>query len=461
MRAGEKQSHPVANIFPMMTAEEFAGLVEDIKANGLKEPIWLHPDGRIIDGRNRYKACIEAGVEPSFRTWNGEGSLVRFVVSLNLHRRHLNSSQRAIVGAKMLPILEEEAKERQLSGRGEDGSGGRGNKKTLSKSLDKVSRDGLASQQAAKIAGTNRQYVSDAAKIVETKPELADKVLAGQMTIPQAKAEIKREEKRKQLEAKAAEAPAASDSWKIVHGDCIEELRKIEDLSARLIFADPPYNIGIDYGDGEQADRLDDDEYLDWCRQWIRACVSKLTPDGSFWLMICDEYADHFGIMLRQAGLYRRSWIKWYETFGVNCQNKFNRCSRHIFYCVKDPKRFVFNPDPVSRQSDRQAKYGDARANPAGKLWDDVWEIPRLTDTCEERMPGFPTQIPLAITRAIVGCASEPGDLVIDPFNGSGSTGVAAIELGRKYVGIEKNEQFAKASTDRLKVVSLVQPVRS
>jgi len=446
----------------MMTAEEFAGLVEDIKANGLKEPIWLHPDGRIIDGRNRYKACIEAGVEPSFRTWNGEGSLVGFVVSLNLHRRHLNSSQRAIVGAKMLPMLEEEAKERQRAQGHRGKEGGRGNEKPLGKYLPKgLPDENKASQQAAKIAGTNRQYVSDAAKIVETRPELADKVLAGQMTIPQAKAEIKREEKRKQLEAKAAAAPAASDSWKIVHGDCIEELRKIEDLSARLIFADPPYNIGIDYGDGEQADRLDDDEYLDWCRQWIGACVSKLTPDGSFWLMICDEYADHFGIMLRQAGLYRRSWIKWYETFGVNCQNKFNRCSRHIFYCVKDPKRFVFNPDPVSRQSDRQAKYGDARANPAGKLWDDVWEIPRLTDTCEERMPGFPTQIPLAITRAIVGCASEPGDLVIDPFSGSGSTGVAAIESGRKYVGIEKNEQFAKASMDRLKVVSLVQPVRS
>ena len=457
MRAGEKQSHPVADIFPMMTAEEFAGLVEDIKANGLKEPIWLHPDGRIIDGRNRYKACIEAGVEPSFRTWDGEGSLVRFVASLNLHRRHLNSSQRAIIGAKMLPMLKVEAKERQR-----DHGGTAPGKKHLGKYLPKCFPDeNKASQQAAKIAGTNRQYVSDAAKIVETKPELADKVLAGQMTIPQAKAEIKREEKRKQLEAKAAEAPAASDSWKIIHGDCIEELRKIEDSSARLIFADPPYNIGIDYGDGEQADRLDDEEYLDWCRQWIGACVSKLTPDGSFWLMICDEYADHFGIMLRQAGLYRRSWIKWYETFGVNCQNKFNRCSRHIFYCVKDPKRFVFNPDPVSRQSDRQAKYGDARANPAGKLWDDVWEIPRLTDTCEERMPGFPTQIPLAITRAIVGCASEPGDLVIDPFSGSGSTGVAAIESRRKYVGIEKNEQFVKASTDRLKVVSLVQPVRS
>jgi len=154
VRAGEKQSHPVADIFPMMTAEEFAGLVEDIKANGLKEPIWLHPDGRIIDGRNRYKACIEAGVEPSFRTWNGEGSLVGFVVSLNLHRRHLNSSQRAIVGAKMLPMLEEEAKERQRAQGHRGKEGGRGNEKPLSKSLYKgFSDENKASQQAAKITG--------------------------------------------------------------------------------------------------------------------------------------------------------------------------------------------------------------------------------------------------------------------------------------------------------------------
>jgi site-specific DNA-methyltransferase (adenine-specific) len=136
---------------------------------------------------------------------------------------------------------------------------------------------------------------------------------------------------------------------------------------------------------------LDDRTYLDWCREWLAECTRLLTPDGSLWVMINDEYADHFGIMLRDIGLDRRAWIKWYETFGVNCINNFNRCSRHIFYCVKDADRFVFNRDAVSRPSDRQTKYNDRRADPVGKLWDNVWCIPRLVGTSRERIPGFPT----------------------------------------------------------------------
>ena len=81
--------HPVAEIFPLMQGEQYDKLVQDIRENGLQESIWMHPDERIIDGRNRYRACLDAGVEPRFRTWEGEGSLIRFIVSLNLHRRHL------------------------------------------------------------------------------------------------------------------------------------------------------------------------------------------------------------------------------------------------------------------------------------------------------------------------------------------------------------------------------------
>lgn len=92
--------HPVADIFPMMSTEEFAALKTDIKANGLREPIWLH-DGQIIDGRNRFRACAEVYVKPVFRHWDGQGSLVAFVVSLNLHRRHLSESQRGMVAAKL------------------------------------------------------------------------------------------------------------------------------------------------------------------------------------------------------------------------------------------------------------------------------------------------------------------------------------------------------------------------
>jgi ParB-like chromosome segregation protein Spo0J len=94
--------HPVADIFPMMSESEFAGLVKDIDDNGLREPIWLHKDGRLLDGRNRWKACAQLGLDPEPRVYEGDDSaLVSFVVSMNLHRRHLSESQRAMVGARV------------------------------------------------------------------------------------------------------------------------------------------------------------------------------------------------------------------------------------------------------------------------------------------------------------------------------------------------------------------------
>ncbi|GBE53916.1 hypothetical protein BMS3Bbin15_00062 [archaeon BMS3Bbin15] len=114
--------HTITNIFPMMSEEEFTDLMEDIKKHGLRETIWTWK-GEIVDGRNRYLACTKAGIEPQLREWDGEGSLVEFVVSLNLHRRHLSQSQKAMISENMLPFLEEEAKERKrlagiLYGRG-------------------------------------------------------------------------------------------------------------------------------------------------------------------------------------------------------------------------------------------------------------------------------------------------------------------------------------------------------
>lgn len=92
--------HEVASIFPMMSDDEYRGLVDDIRANGQREPIWIH-QGKVIDGRNRYKACCELGISPRIHEWDGVGSLVSFVVSLNLHRRHLDTSQRAMVSGKL------------------------------------------------------------------------------------------------------------------------------------------------------------------------------------------------------------------------------------------------------------------------------------------------------------------------------------------------------------------------
>ena len=98
----ELEFHDVAGVFPLMHGADFDALVADIREHGLREPIWLHRDGRIIDGRNRYRACIEAGVDPKTQTYIGpQEGLLGFVISMNLRRRHLNESQRAMVAAKL------------------------------------------------------------------------------------------------------------------------------------------------------------------------------------------------------------------------------------------------------------------------------------------------------------------------------------------------------------------------
>jgi len=178
----DRQYHEVANIFPLMQGDEFEELKSDIKANGLLEPIWLHYDGSIIDGRNRYRACIETEVEPKFRTWNGEGSLVSFVVSMNLHRRHMNSGQRAAASLEALPMLEAEAKERQAIGHFNSPQYG---EKPVPELIPELER-GDARDKAAEVFHTNARYVSDAKKLREVEPEMFEAVKAGEVTLPQA-----------------------------------------------------------------------------------------------------------------------------------------------------------------------------------------------------------------------------------------------------------------------------------
>jgi len=235
----------------------------------------------------------------------------------------------------------------------------------------------------------------------------------------------------------------------VLCGDCVELLRTVKEPFADLVFADPPFNIGYKYDkyDDEKAS----DKYLAWTRDWIGACVRVLQPHGSFYIAIGDEYAAQIKLIMEdELGLTLRNWIIWHYTFGQQTKNKFARSHTHLLYFVKDAKSFTFNDGMVRVISDRQKKYADKRANPAGKMPDDVWdEYPRVCGTFRERT-GFPCQMPESLLARIVRASSNEGNWVLDPFCGSGTTAVVAHKLNRQFTTIDLSEEYVEAARKRV-----------
>ncbi|MBY0523736.1 MAG: site-specific DNA-methyltransferase [Gemmataceae bacterium] len=251
----------------------------------------------------------------------------------------------------------------------------------------------------------------------------------------------------------------------ILTGDCVKLLAELPEGTIDLAFADPPFNIGYEYDvyDDRRAKR----DYLEWSDKWLAAVQRVLKPTGSFFVAIGDEYVAELKVRLDALGLTMRNWIVWHYTFGVNCTKKFNRSHAHILYYVVDPKRCTFNVDGIRVPSARQTTYADRRANPRGKLpddtWvlrpqeddrffgpqDDTWYVPRVCGTFKERT-GHPCQMPEALLERIIRVGSDPGDSVLDPFAGSGTTLAVAKRLGRRYLGIEWSEQYAEHVRQRV-----------
>ena len=253
----------------------------------------------------------------------------------------------------------------------------------------------------------------------------------------------------------------------IRQGDCVAGLRALADGCVDLAFADPPFNIGYDYD--VYQDNLDNDEYLNWTREWMTEVKRVLKDDGSFWLAIGDEYAAELKILLQsELGFNCRSWVIWYYTFGVNCTKKFNRSHAHIFHMVKDVKQFTFNADNVRVPSARQLVYGDKRANSKGRLpddtWvlrpqdlpegfsadDDTWYFPRVAGTFKERQGFHGCQMPEQLLGRIIRVSSNEGEVVLDPFGGSGTTLAVAKKLNRQYLGFELSSEYVDAIQRRL-----------
>jgi site-specific DNA-methyltransferase (adenine-specific) len=236
---------------------------------------------------------------------------------------------------------------------------------------------------------------------------------------------------------------------KIICGDCIEVLGKVGEPFADLIFADPPFNIGYKYD--KYYDKVKKKNYIAWTKEWMSICKKVLKPAGSFYIAIGDEYAANVKIIADGLGLFMRNWIIWHYTFGQQTKTKFARAHTHIFYFANDEKSFTFNDHAVRVPSDRQLIYDDKRANPAGKMPDDVWNgDPRVCGTFKERAGWHPCQMPESLLKRIIAASSNPGDCVLDPFSGSGTTAAAAYQSGRNYLGVEISEQYVENSNKRL-----------
>jgi site-specific DNA-methyltransferase (adenine-specific) len=235
-----------------------------------------------------------------------------------------------------------------------------------------------------------------------------------------------------------------------------------------LAFADPPFNIGYKY------DTYDDDkpaqDYLAWTEEWIAGVKPLLTPTASVYVAIGIKYQAELKPLLDKSGLHWRDTICWHYTFGPHQTGKWTPSWVAIHSYVVDPTRFTWNLDAVKVPSARQLKYKDKRAKAGGRGPNNVWILlPDEEEKCfqghhnamlESRVcgtfkewTGHPCQMPEAVLERIIKVSSNPGDLVFDPFAGSGATLATALKLGRRCLGIELSPEYAEGIRRRLEQI--------
>lgn len=255
---------------------------------------------------------------------------------------------------------------------------------------------------------------------------------------------------------------SSSPRCEIHVGDCRQALRSIPECvqgKVDLIFADPPFNWSVPYD--RWADNLPHNEYLDFTYEWVGLCVDALRPGGSLWINIPDDWAAEIVVYLKKRGMSMVNWCVWHYRFGQNTKGRFISSKVHVLYFTKPGGEHTWNPLDVLEPSDRLTTYGDKRTLskkdgvPAGyRVPLDVWYGPflgRIQGNNKERRSRHHNQLPEAYLERVVLATSKPGDLVIDPFTGSGTTAVVAHALKRKFIGVEFSPENAESAAARVK----------
>ena len=233
------------------------------------------------------------------------------------------------------------------------------------------------------------------------------------------------------------------EGFKLIKGDSLKELKKIESKSIDMIFADPPYFLsgdGISCNSGRMVsvkkgnwdEKIDITKKHRFNRTWIRLCYNILKDNGTIWISGTMHNIYSIGMALEQEGfkiINNITWKKLNPPPNISCR-AFVHSTETILWAKKDIKgaKHKFN-------------YSIMKELNGNKQMKDVWET-SLTKKSEKKYGKHPTQKPIEILEKIVLASTDEGDLILDPFNGSGTTGIVASRLNRRYIGIEREKEY-------------------
>ena len=239
---------------------------------------------------------------------------------------------------------------------------------------------------------------------------------------------------------------------RIIVGDCLKSLKKIPDDSVDVCFADPPFNLKKKYGKHDDAMALD--EYLTWCEQWIRELVRVTKPTGSIFLHNIPKWLTHYATILNRLAQFRH-WIAW-DAMSTPLGKTLMPAHYGILFYTKAVKGFKFYEIRTPHKRCRLCKgflkdYGGKKdmMHAFGQLVSDAWtDIHRIKHN--KRRDEHPCQLPIHLLERVILMSSDVGDVVLDPFLGTGTTAIAAKQLGRHYIGLELDENYARIARQKL-----------
>ena len=248
------------------------------------------------------------------------------------------------------------------------------------------------------------------------------------------------------------------DGKSLIHGDTLSVLDTLPDGFANLIIVDPPYNLKKDFGEAKFVEKSSE-EYEDYLRSWFVPLCDKLAPNGS--LYMCGDWRCSSSMQrVIEERLTILNRITWQREKGRGALQNWKNSMEDIWFAVKNPKDYYFNLDAVKMRRRVLAPYrqdgqpkdweetegGRYRTTCPSNFWDDIsvpfWSMPENTE--------HPTQKPEKLIAKLILASSREGDIVFDPFLGSGTTAVVAKKLGRRYCGIELNLDYCLLAAKRL-----------